>query len=70
MAPRQLRLELNEVDITADKGSKRVPADSTDKSSTQQPRYDCARPRDRLWHLLTWPRTAGLAPEHWPELRL
>eukprot|EP00962_Isochrysis_galbana_P007599 scaffold2058_cov115-Isochrysis_galbana.AAC.11 len=35
MAPGQLRLELNEVDITADKGSKRVPADSTDKSSTQ-----------------------------------
>eukprot|EP00962_Isochrysis_galbana_P061082 scaffold36274_cov125-Isochrysis_galbana.AAC.12 len=35
MAPRQLRLELNEVDTPADKGSKRVLVNSTDKSSTQ-----------------------------------
>eukprot|EP00962_Isochrysis_galbana_P040905 scaffold14897_cov108-Isochrysis_galbana.AAC.2 len=31
MAPRQLRLELNEVDMTADKGSKRVRVDCADK---------------------------------------
>jgi len=35
MAPRQLQLELNEVDTPADKGSKRVLVDSTDKNSTQ-----------------------------------
>eukprot|EP00962_Isochrysis_galbana_P001718 scaffold454_cov124-Isochrysis_galbana.AAC.12 len=26
-----------------------------------------ARPRDRLWHLLAALRTAGLAPDHWPD---
>eukprot|EP00962_Isochrysis_galbana_P030353 scaffold9836_cov97-Isochrysis_galbana.AAC.1 len=35
MAPRQLQLELNEVDMTADKGSKRVRADRADESSMQ-----------------------------------
>jgi len=35
MAPRQLQLELNEVDMTADKGSKRVRVDRADESSMQ-----------------------------------
>eukprot|EP00962_Isochrysis_galbana_P038690 scaffold13752_cov122-Isochrysis_galbana.AAC.2 len=35
MAPRQLRLEPIEVDMTADKGVKRVRVDSTEESSTQ-----------------------------------
>eukprot|EP00962_Isochrysis_galbana_P039741 scaffold14295_cov116-Isochrysis_galbana.AAC.1 len=36
MAPRQLQLELNEVDMTADKGSKRVRVERADESSMQQ----------------------------------
>eukprot|EP00962_Isochrysis_galbana_P029251 scaffold9334_cov122-Isochrysis_galbana.AAC.5 len=35
MAPRQLRLELNEADTAADKGAKRVRVESTDESSSQ-----------------------------------
>eukprot|EP00962_Isochrysis_galbana_P037521 scaffold13160_cov106-Isochrysis_galbana.AAC.8 len=35
MAPRQLRLEPIEVDMGADKGVKRVHAESTEESSTQ-----------------------------------
>eukprot|EP00962_Isochrysis_galbana_P052363 scaffold23779_cov112-Isochrysis_galbana.AAC.1 len=35
MAPRQLQLELNEVDMTADKGSKRVRVDRANESSMQ-----------------------------------
>eukprot|EP00962_Isochrysis_galbana_P032154 scaffold10540_cov116-Isochrysis_galbana.AAC.2 len=35
MAPRQLLLELEEVDMTAEKGSKRVRVDRADASSTQ-----------------------------------
>jgi len=35
MAPRQLRLEPIEVDMAADKGSKRVRPDSTNEGSTQ-----------------------------------
>eukprot|EP00962_Isochrysis_galbana_P028719 scaffold9114_cov118-Isochrysis_galbana.AAC.7 len=35
MAPRQLLMELEEVDIAAEKGSKRVRADRADESSTQ-----------------------------------
>jgi len=35
MAPRQLRLEPIEVDMTAEKGPKRVRPDSTDESTTQ-----------------------------------
>eukprot|EP00962_Isochrysis_galbana_P050054 scaffold21510_cov111-Isochrysis_galbana.AAC.7 len=37
MAPRQLLLELEEVDMAADKGSKRVRVDRADESSTQVP---------------------------------
>eukprot|EP00962_Isochrysis_galbana_P041705 scaffold15389_cov131-Isochrysis_galbana.AAC.2 len=36
MAPRQLLLELEEVDMAADKGPKRVRVDHADESSTQQ----------------------------------
>eukprot|EP00962_Isochrysis_galbana_P033002 scaffold10960_cov115-Isochrysis_galbana.AAC.3 len=39
MAPRQLLLELEEVDSAAEKGPKRVRADSTNEGSTQQ--ADC-----------------------------
>eukprot|EP00962_Isochrysis_galbana_P000807 scaffold232_cov140-Isochrysis_galbana.AAC.1 len=35
MAPRQLLLELEEVEMAAEKGSKRVRADSTNEDSTQ-----------------------------------
>jgi len=35
MAARRLRLELNVVDMTADKGSKRARVDCTDESSMQ-----------------------------------
>eukprot|EP00962_Isochrysis_galbana_P054995 scaffold26652_cov126-Isochrysis_galbana.AAC.1 len=35
MAPRQLLLELEEVDMAAEKGSKRVRVDRADESSTQ-----------------------------------
>eukprot|EP00962_Isochrysis_galbana_P026366 scaffold8168_cov93-Isochrysis_galbana.AAC.1 len=35
MAPRQLLLELEEVNMAAEKGSKRVRVDRTDESSTQ-----------------------------------
>eukprot|EP00962_Isochrysis_galbana_P042700 scaffold16045_cov110-Isochrysis_galbana.AAC.10 len=45
MAPRQLRLEPIEVDPTADKGVKRVRADSTEECSTQ---VQNLRPRDSL----------------------
>eukprot|EP00962_Isochrysis_galbana_P030843 scaffold10025_cov119-Isochrysis_galbana.AAC.11 len=36
MAPRQLLLELEEVDMAAEKGSKRVRVDRADESSSQQ----------------------------------
>jgi len=35
MAPRQLLLELEEVDMAAEKGSKRVRVDRADESSSQ-----------------------------------
>eukprot|EP00962_Isochrysis_galbana_P013336 scaffold3801_cov124-Isochrysis_galbana.AAC.6 len=35
MAPRQLLLELEEVEMAAEKGSKRVRVDCADESSTQ-----------------------------------
>ena len=44
MAPRQLLLELEEVDMAAEKGPKRVRVDSAD--DTAQCRYDC--PPERL----------------------
>eukprot|EP00962_Isochrysis_galbana_P019136 scaffold5571_cov142-Isochrysis_galbana.AAC.9 len=43
MAPRQLRLEPSEVDLTADKGVKRVRADSTEECSTQARDVSAAR---------------------------
>eukprot|EP00962_Isochrysis_galbana_P025159 scaffold7730_cov110-Isochrysis_galbana.AAC.13 len=43
MAPRQLLLELEEVDMAAEKGSKRVRVDRADESSSQWPEL-------RLWH--------------------
>eukprot|EP00962_Isochrysis_galbana_P013423 scaffold3808_cov112-Isochrysis_galbana.AAC.54 len=67
MAPRQLRLEPIEVDMSAEQGSKRVRSDINDESSTQ------VRLRTRVtayctsWHCpaLCWVRS-----DHWPELRL
>eukprot|EP00962_Isochrysis_galbana_P027947 scaffold8795_cov116-Isochrysis_galbana.AAC.2 len=63
MAPRQLRLEPIEVDMTADKGVKRVRVDSTEESSTQVQLPARATAWGTAWPcpahaLLAW-------PDHW-----
>jgi len=50
MAPRQLRLELEEVDTAAEKGPKRVRADSTNEGSTQVRLHARATAWGITWH--------------------
>jgi len=67
MAPRQLLLELEEVDMAADKGPKRVRVDRADEGSTQVQLPSRATTRFTSWPL---PCPLLAQPDHWPELRL
>eukprot|EP00962_Isochrysis_galbana_P053936 scaffold25482_cov165-Isochrysis_galbana.AAC.1 len=64
MAPRQLRLELEEVDTAAEKGPKRVRADSTNEGSTQVRLHARATAWGITWHGLKLKLASVLGGKH------
>eukprot|EP00962_Isochrysis_galbana_P003888 scaffold1090_cov135-Isochrysis_galbana.AAC.11 len=67
MAPRQLLLELEEVDMAAEKGQKRVRVDSAEDSSMQ---VRLPTRATACITLLALPSALPPLPDHSPELRL
>eukprot|EP00962_Isochrysis_galbana_P028830 scaffold9150_cov120-Isochrysis_galbana.AAC.11 len=65
MAPRQLELELNEVDMAADKGAKRVRVDRA--QTRAQCRCDCPPERPPASPPGHMPCAQQAVTDHWPE---